>query len=208
MTMAEMNDGRDQGSATLVRIELEDHPVEFTGTLVHRVSTRSPGQSQWTELALYRVTGNARSRYAVVNSGMSVLYHVYREDGLGCNAGVRKVLGRLSDEAYDILVPCSACRPRDLDDLPDDAVIAVEIPRNGITTARDAADLIHRMRQPPAPGTAGRRRAVSALGTRLLQEAREWDDDIDTELRRPRGLDDEDDVAGDGPATARGKGVA
>jgi len=113
-----------------------DH-VEFTGTLIGESSTETPESTRWTEIRIYRTTGG---KYVIYRIGRSVLFH--RHDGV-CNTGVARQVKdlELDDE---IAVPCSKCRPGELDDLEDTDVVDEELDKHAVTVC-DADDVYRQL---------------------------------------------------------------
>jgi hypothetical protein len=185
-------------------VELPGSNSVFSGCQIAHVSTRdTQRQLRWTELDLYWTRDVRSTRYALINSGKSALYHV---SGGPCNTGVSAVVGSLDDHDYMAYQPCPACRVADLEDLPDDAVISIETTRSGIVTARTAEQLVRGLRQknppkgqdPPRGGDSGDASGfLSMPAYRLLTEAARLDPDIRNVLRKKTPLQPRDEDGSD-----------
>ena len=192
MTVAEQARQAVPAAAALEKVTVQepDGIVEFTGTLIDKVSTRSGDQPRWTELRLYWAD---KRGYVLFNSGKSVLYH---SSGAPCNAGMPRVVSDISDEEYDALIPHivtvspddrGPCNPPSQDSLYDDDVIYVETDRNWVMRCAAAADVISALHQ--TRKVAGKvEQYLSWPADKLLHLAARKDTDIQAEITRKKLL--------------------
>jgi hypothetical protein len=105
------------------RVQDADRYREFTGYLMHRVSTEVPHKPQWLEIEAWKVT-DGTCRYLLHFTGKSVLVHSEDSD---CNTGVPTPASELSEDSE----PCRKCRPN-LATADPDAIFEAETDRHKI----------------------------------------------------------------------------
>lgn len=168
-------------------------PVEFSGEIIAEVKHRNgdpgmPVRRRWTDMTLYRVLEpRSKSRYAIHVVGRSVTYH--SADTLCRQARnshwtkiTVKELEHSDPDRYEALLPCldRVCRPGDLDDLDDDAVIWTESDDHKLLTATSAKNIIRAFY-----GEFGK---VNAIATTLLEDAARVNSQIREALEMPRRI--------------------
>lgn len=86
-----------------VRVQDADRILEFTGYMLHRVSTEVAHKPQWLEIEAWKIT-DGTCRYLLHFTGKSVAVH---KSGSDCNTGVPTPFSQLPEDAE----PCRKCRP-------------------------------------------------------------------------------------------------
>jgi hypothetical protein len=168
-------------------------PVVLYGEIISQIRHQNgvpgaPMRERWTDMTLYRVLDpNSKYRYAVHVVGRSIVYH--RND---TPCAERKVSRWLRDtvknislqdpERYKYLVPCRTygCRPGELENLPDETVVAVETDDHKLLIA-PAAKLIVRSFYTEYG-------KIGSLAADLIRDAASKDQHIRKALSVPRRL--------------------
>lgn len=101
--------------------------VEFEGTLIGQSSTENTDSVRWTEIYIYRTTGD---QYVIHRVGRSVLYH--DPNGV-CNTGVAR---KVRDMDTELSVPCAKCRPGRLTALDPDATVSDELDKDSVDVVK------------------------------------------------------------------------
>lgn len=84
--------------------------IQFHGRMIGKASTqREGGGPRWTDITIYVTEGG---KYVIQREGISLVYH--RADS-SCRGGELVTNEQITEES----VPCSICRPPDLDTLDD-----------------------------------------------------------------------------------------
>jgi hypothetical protein len=171
-------------------------PLQFSGEILADLTwsydeAAERGHKRWTDIVLYRVAEEGSAyRYAIQIVGRSVVYH--RPDS-PCRRGIRMSVFRLLQdlERYDALEPCdkTGCQPSDLDELNDDALVAVENDLPTLHRCETAEDVIRVMyTEGPGARRGDTQETLSKLSSRLLQQASMVDKDIENALMMKRRL--------------------
>lgn len=148
---------------------------------------RDEPRLRWSLNVVWRLAGY---RWALYRASMSVVYHAINTDcrtmgpggpGTGSLRGTACKVADMPDEAE----PCWRCRPLPPDDLPDDADVRFEFPRQSVEIFESPERLSKRMvahRKISGDEVVG----LSGPARALLEQCRENDEDFAAGLAAPQ----------------------
>lgn len=144
--------------ANLVRVQDDDHVIEFSGEKVAFATTHWAGKPRWLDIQLWRVTDGS-GRYVIQRVGRSLVYHKYNGP---CSRGVPFAVTELSHDA----VPCSDCAapPLNIARTIPGGLVMREADHPSAVVCASAADVLASLRLPEI--------GYSAPAQRLLDTAR------------------------------------
>jgi hypothetical protein len=173
-----------QGSSRRIVVRDRLGPLEFVGETVADLSwsydeAYERKHPRWTDISLHKVD-NSEWAYVIHIVGRSMLYHVSKSD---CRSGVNTQVGilRRDDERYQNLLQCSRCKPKDLEDLDDTAIVAVEEDLHNLERFRSAEGVVEYIYKRSEQQQSG-------LSMKLLQTASRLDENIGEAMMKMRQL--------------------